>query len=183
MTRFQNAVSVFLFLAFVRGFRGSDADPTVRAEVRDAVLALDPAQDDHELAAFRLNFDLHLRNASGRSVSIPGARAASSSTVRAAILGVDSKAPNGAWVHLLQSSWYDNGSLNYEPCTELRPGAEGDVAGVHSGFTLLKKQLIGLSEEHTLRLHVIFFCRKTNGKVFAQETTTEEFRVHVPDQR
>lgn len=183
MTRFQRAVSVFLFLALVRGFRGSDADPSVRAEVRDAVLALDPAQDDHELASFRLNFDLHLTNASGRSLSVPGARPSSSSTVRAAILGVDSKAPDGAWVHLLQSSWYDNGSLNYEACAVLPSGAQGDIAGVHSGFTLLKKQLTGLSKENTLRLHVMFFCRKANGKVSAQATTTEEFRVRVPDQR
>jgi hypothetical protein len=176
------AIRLLFAAAFTHGFRADSADPGVRAEVRRAVLGPGAHQDDPDVAAFSLGFDLHLTNGSRKPVDLPMSRPGDGdgNSERVAILGVDSEGPDGVWVHLLQGSWYDNGTLTYEPCALLRPGMEGDIRGVKDGFVLLKKQLRGLGEEPTVRLQVTVFCRQPNGRLSAQDVTTDAFKVRLP---
>lgn len=176
----RTAAVCFLFaIALARGFRAASVDSGVRAEARRVALSPGAPQDDPEVAAFRLSFDLHVANGSERPIRLPASGSGKANSVRAAVLGVDSEGPGGNWVHLLQASWYDNGTLSYEPCASLPPGGAGDVRGVKDGFVLLKKQLAGLGEEPTLRLRVMIFCRQPGGRVSAQEVATEGFQVRL----
>jgi hypothetical protein len=168
-----------LALGFARGFRADPADTGVRAELRQLALRLATAVDDPEAITFNLSFDLHLANGSRKAFRLPTPRSGDADSARVTIFGVDAKAPDGAWVHILQATLIDNGALSYEPCALLRPGSEGDIRDVKTGFLLLKKQLRGLGEDPNIRLHIIIACRQAGGRVLSQAVTTDEFRIHV----
>jgi hypothetical protein len=181
MSRTRAAATRFLLLvALLHPLQAFGADAGVRAEVRRVVLTRGEAQADPEVVTFRVDLDLHLTNGQRRAFGLPMSRVVGANSEKVTILGVDSKQPDKSWLSLLKASWYDNGTLSYEPCTMLRPGSEGDLQNMKSGFLLLKKQLPGLGDEPTLRLQLMIFCRQPSGKVFAQDLMTEPFTVRLP---
>jgi hypothetical protein len=179
LTRAVSRLSLAAALASVLPALGSDQ--TIRAEVQHA-LATPYSTDDLEIAAFKLKFDVRLTNRSAKLVSLPDPKTGDGETMRIAVLGVQSKQPDGRWTYLVQSSWYDTGTLKYESCTSLSSEGIAEIGNVASGLTLMKKQLAGLGGQSTLRLNVMIFCRQPDGKVLATSVATDAFDLRLPAQ-
>ena len=83
----RTAAVCFLFaIALARGFRAASVDSGVRAEARRVALSPGAPQDDPEVAAFRLSFDLHVANGSERPIRLPASGSGKANSVRAAVL-------------------------------------------------------------------------------------------------
>jgi hypothetical protein len=176
------AATVFSRLSLAAALAGLipalGSDQTIRAEVQHA-LATPYSTEDPEVAAFRLKFDLRLTNRSAKLVDLPTSETRDGETTRIAVLGVQSKQPDGTWTYLVRSSWYDTGTMKYETCTS--PSSEGtaEIGNVASGLLLLKKQLAGLGGEPTVRLNLMIFCRQLDGKVLTTSVTTDAFGIRL----
>ncbi len=107
--------------------------------------------------------------------------AGSEATVGIVVLGVQSKGSEGTWRYVVQSTWVDPGNLKYEPCNSIRPGQGAEITSVASGIVLFKKQLADLGQEATLRFNLAIFCQQRDGKVLAQEVTTDAFLLRLRD--
>jgi hypothetical protein len=99
------------------------------------------------------------------------------------VLGVQAKQPDGSWTHVVQSSWYDAGSIKYELCTSLPPGGAAEFANLPSGLFLLNTQLAGLGNEPTVRFNLMIFCRQPDGGVLTTTVTTGGFSLRLPTPR
>jgi hypothetical protein len=172
-------IGLLLILASGLGRHADGADSSLHAAVRQPTVGLGAAQADPEVVTFKLGFNLHIANRSTRPVGLPLGLPGSTEYVRVTIVGIDSQGSDAAWAHLLQATFIDNGALSYQPCTLLRPGSEGNVRDVRTGFLLLKKQLVGLGKEQTIRLRLMVTCRQPGGRIAAQEVTSDAFRVRL----
>jgi hypothetical protein len=161
------------------GGAGLNSAQPIRAEILQAQ-ATPYRADDPDVAAFNLKFDVRLANGSGESVNIPRAETGDGGTTRVAVLGVQAKQRDGTWAKVVQSSWYDTGSIKYEPCTLLPPGGAAEFANVPGGLLLLKSQLAGLGNKPTVRFHLMSLCRQPDGKVVTNTVTTGAFDLRLP---
>jgi len=173
-------IGLVLALALGLSRHADGADSSLHAVVRQSTVGLGTPQGDPAAVTLKLGFDLHITNGSRRPLGLPLGRPGRAESIRVTIVGIDSQGPNATWAHLLQATFIDNGTLSYQPCTVLQPGSEGDVLDVRTGFLLLKKQLVGLGEEPTIRLSVMVTCRQPGGRIAAQEATSDAFRVRLP---
>jgi hypothetical protein len=170
---------LILTVALSGGGAGLNSAQPIRAEILQAQ-ATPYRADDPDVAAFNLKFDVRLANGSGGSVNIPKAATGDGGTTRVAVLGVQAKQRDGIWAQVVQSSWYDTGSIKYEPCTLLPPGGAAEFANLPSGLLLLKSQLAGLGNEPTVRFNLMFLCRQPDGKVVTKTVTTGAFDLRLP---
>ena len=173
--------SVLIVIGLSGGVTGLRSDQPIRAEVARAFVRQLQA-DDPDVAAFNLELDIRLANRSATGVDIPKPKVGDAETTRIVVLGVDSKQENGPWTSLIQSSWYDVGNSKYDMCTRLPEGEAKEFKNVKSGLLLLRTQLRGLGQEPTIRLDLMVICRKQDGKVISERTTTEAFGLRLPAQ-
>lgn len=172
-----------MMLAALSGVgRGSSSDQPIRAEIQH-VLAIPDRADDPDVAAFKLEIDVRLTNRSGGPVSLPKSESGDAAATRIAVLGVQTKQRDGRWAHLVQSSWYDAGTLKYESCRTLPPGGVAEFANLPSGLMLLKSQLAGLGNEPTVRIDLLIFCRQPDGKVVTTRALSDGFELRLPKAR
>lgn len=158
---------------------GLCADQPVHADVKDAVATPDQTGDP-DAPGFKVRFGLRLTNRSGEQLELPTSGTGNNGVTRIELVGMDAKRPDGRWAPLLRSSWYDTGTIKYEPCGPLPPGGVAEFTDLASGFLLLKRQLAGLGKEPTVRFNLMMFCRRPDGKVVTKTVTTEGFALHLP---
>jgi len=107
------------------------------------------------------------------------------------MLAVQSKEPDGSWKNVLQSSFYDTGSVKYDSCVSLAPSASSQFTGVGSRLLLLKKQLTGLGNQPTLRFNIMTLCKQPDGgsvvslskgfSVLSKDLMTDPFDLQLPE--
>jgi hypothetical protein len=180
MARTVFAPGRVLILAALAGVvPGFGSDQSIQAQVERA--ATTPYRtDDPDVAGFKLTLDIRLTNRSGGPLDLPKAGTVSDGTTRIAVLGLEAKRPDGSWSHVVQSSWYDTGTIKYESCGSLPPGGTVEFSDSPSGLVLLKKQLAGLGSDPTVRFSLMVFCRQPDGKVVTKTVTTDGVDLRLP---
>lgn len=169
-----------LILAALSGaVPGFGAEQPIQAEVERA-MATPYHADDADVAGFKLRFDIRLTNRSRGPLTLPKSGTDDGGTTRVAVLGFEAKQPDGSWAHVIQSSWYDTGTIKYESCGLLPPGGVAEFADLPSGLLLLNRQLAGLGNKPTVRFNLMIFCRQPDGKVVTRTVTTEGFSLRLP---
>lgn len=158
------------------------SDQKVRAEVQHA-RATSYRDDDPEVAAFTLKFDVRLTNRSAKSVRVPNSGTGNSNANRMTVLAMEAKQPDGTWAYLFQSTFYDTGAAKYDSCTPLSSSGIANIGNMETRLVLLKKQLAGLGKEPTVRLGLWFFCRQPDGQEPITSATTDAFTLRLPTQQ
>jgi hypothetical protein len=161
---------------------GWSSDQPVQAEVqRVSATAYDTG--DADLAGFKLNFGVQLTNRSGRYLSLPKSGTADDGITRVWVQSVQAKQPDGGWSSVVQSSWYDSGSVKYESCTALKTDSKAELTNLPSAFVILKSQAAKLGSKPMVRFNLWVFCREKDGKVVISSARTDEFGLPLTAQR
>jgi hypothetical protein len=174
--------SVLMIAAFSGMALGSNTDQRIRAEVGHALATPYPV-DDPTVARFKLRFDIRLTNRSGAPAYVPKSQAANASVTRISVVGVQVKQRDGGWAYVVQSSWYDNGTIKYASCTLLPLDGTVEFTGLSGELLLLDAQLAKLGDTPTVRLSLMTFCRQEDGTVRSSSVTTDGFDIRLPLQR
>lgn len=161
---------------------GVDSGQPIRVEVQ-RVLVCPYRSDDPDLATFKLKLSVRLTNRSQEPVLVPTSGTGDRDATRVALLGVQARDATRAWAHIVQSSWYDSGTVKYQACASLPPGAVAEFRNVSSGLVLMNAQLARLGSEPTVRFDLMILCRRQDGKVLSTSATTEEFKLPMHERR
>ncbi len=175
--------SRILFLAaalFARPSIAIAADPPPESQVQHAVAAISKSDDPDVVTIYQLSFDLRLTNRSETTINVPVSTAGPAELVTYEVHGVQSQQADGSWKYLIQSSFYGTETTKYADCSSIAPGATAEIKDLSNALVLLKRRAQELGKEATLRLDIWFFCRKPDGTVPYNSTTTAPFHVHLP---
>jgi hypothetical protein len=155
------------------------SDDNIRAELQPvSVASMKLAGPD--VVAFIVKFDLSLINGSAKPIELPEPGSDSGIT-RVFVLGIQSKAPDGSWKNVSQSSFYDTGTVKYNSCVSVPPTARLQFTGLEGQLTLLSKQLTDLGNHPILRFNLMAFCKQPNGgSVASKVAMTEPFDIQLP---
>jgi hypothetical protein len=167
---------LLIVMGSVSGFSAASDDQMIRAEVQRKAVIPDQS-DDPEVAAFAIKFDLRLTNRSTEFIQIPQFNPGAGDKTRVVVLGVETKQANGRWKPIVQSSWYDDGTIKYDSCLALSSGGTADLRNLSSEVLLLKRQLADFGERSVVRLNLMALCRLPDGNIWTQTVTTESFVV------
>jgi len=116
---FMKMMLVGAALVFAGTFSNLAVADDIQAELHPvSVVSIDSG--DPDVVVFVVKFDLSLTNGSAKPMDLPKPGPESDLT-RMAVLGVQSKGPDGSWANVIQSSFYDLGTSKYESCISLPP--------------------------------------------------------------
>jgi len=169
---------VLILAALAGAVPGFGSDQPIQAQVEHAT-ATPYDTDDPDLAGFKLKLEVRLTNRSEVPLDLPKTGREIGGTTRVAVLNVEVKRPDGGWAYVVQSSWYDTGSIKYESCGSLPPGGVGEFSDLPSGFVILKRQLAGLGSGATVRFGLMILCREPGGKVVTKAVTTDGVELRL----
>ena len=157
------------------------SDQPAQAEVLRARASAYPG-DDPEVAGFNLRFDLRLTNKSEKVFHLPNPTIGEAPTTQFVVIGVESKGPDGAWIAVMEGTWYGPNEITHQACGSLLPGRVADIRGMASRVVLPKKSFDDLGREPVLRLKLWLFCREPDGTVPIKLLTTNAFKLRLPVQ-
>lgn len=158
------------------------SEQIVRVEIQRATAT--PYHPEYpDMAGFKLKFDLRLTNRSEKPLNAPEVAARGDQTTRIAVLGVQWRQSDGSWTNLVQSTWVDDGRIQYQPCRSVASGGTVEIDDIASGLLLFKTQVVKLGQDPILRFNVTMFCRQSDGTVVSQNATTDALSIHLPTQR
>jgi hypothetical protein len=163
------------------------SDDNIRAEIQPVFVASTDLGDP-DVVAFIVRFDLRLTNGSAEPIELPKP-GSDRNVTREFVLAIQSQAPDGSWKNVIQSSFYDTGTLKYDSCVSVPPSAGQQFTGLESRLTLLRKQLTDLGTHPIIRFNVMTFCKQQNGtsevslrggNVASKVVMTEPFSIRLP---
>jgi hypothetical protein len=131
--------------------------------------------EDAEVSVYRISFVLRVTNAGVTNVSI--------SLAPAFITGIQLRDKDGSWSWLNQSSWYDDGSVRYDPCSPLPP-REVAYSTVLNTQLLTSNNKIRLSgaKQSMIRFQLETLCRNPDGKALTTHVLrTEPLLLALPE--
>lgn len=174
----RNSASLAL-LAVTALFSVSGAGAPVRIEVTMTALT-ETNVDDPELIAYDFRFDLRLSvvGKSESAVWVPLGANRDKVENRAVIVSVQTR-QGEHWRNLVQSTLIDISDHQYSPCGRVDVGKPVVVPNVRGGLMILRRQLIELGPEPTVRFRLLTQCRNSTGEVVATETATEPFPLRL----
>lgn len=175
----QKVGYLILSVALSGGGTSPSFSQTIRAQLI-RVQATPHRVDAPDVASFNLKYDVRLANESKDPVKIPKIRSGDTGASRMVLLGIQGRRADGTWAHIVQSSYYDTGSMMYAPCTTLAPGAEAEFPNLRGSLLLLKDQLAGLGSKPTVRFVLMMFCRQQDGEVVSATVTTDSLDLRLP---
>jgi hypothetical protein len=144
--------------------------------VRPEVASFETGGSD--VAGYELSVDLRIVNGSDQPTSIPDLEAAAKGATWISLAGVQAQGQDGTWRTIFNSDLFifPEGT-QYPACAYLSPHAAADGGHYKSRFAVLTEKLAGLGSHPAIRLNLIFFCRKADGKVITKTWETGPFVI------